>query len=57
MALVIDRHNARRRARVRAEVTVLQPVPVRRTTDFTELTVAVTRNATITVDKVIYSMA
>ena len=56
MALVVDRHNARRRARVMAEVTVLRPLPVRRTTDFTELTVAVTRNATITVDKVLHSV-
>jgi len=56
VALVVDRHNARRRARVMAEVTVLRPLPVRRTTDFTELTVAVTRNATITVDKVLYSV-
>ena len=49
-------HNARRRSRVMAEVAVLRPLPVRRTTDFTELTVAVTRNATITVDKVLYSV-
>lgn len=39
-----------------AEATVLQPLPVRRTTGFTELTVAVTRNATITVDKALHSV-
>ena len=33
-----------------AEAAVLRPLPSRRTTDFTELTVTVTRNATITVD-------
>lgn len=56
VALVVDRHNSRRRPQVVAEATVLQPLPRRRTTDFTELTVAVTRNATITVDKVLYSV-
>lgn len=56
VALVVDRHNARRRAQVIAEAATLRPLPSRRTTDFTELTVLVTRNATITVDKVLYSV-
>lgn len=56
VALVVERHNSRRRTQVMAEAAVLRPLPSRRTTDFTELTVTVTRNATITVDKVLYSV-
>jgi hypothetical protein len=56
VARIIDRHNARRATRVQAERAALAPLPARRTTDFAETTAVVTRNATIAVDKVLYSV-
>ncbi len=53
---ICDRHNARRRHLVAAERKLLGDLPRRRTTDFTRLTAAVTRNSTMTVDKVLYSV-
>lgn len=56
VARLCARHNARRRALVAAECKTLNDLPPRRTTDFTKLTVPVTRNSTITVDRVLYSV-
>lgn len=53
---ICDRHNARRRSLVAAEYEKLRDLPSRRTTDFTKLTAPVTRNSTITVDRVLYSV-
>jgi hypothetical protein len=51
-----DRHNARRRSLVVMEYPTLNDLPPRRTTDFTKLTAPVTRNSTITVDRVLYTV-
>ena len=51
-----DRHNTRRRTLVVAERQALAPLPARRTTDFTLVTTDVTRNSTINVDRVLYSV-
>lgn len=56
VALVCDRHNARRRALVATERESLQALPQRRTTDFTTLTASVTRNSTISIDRVLYTV-
>jgi len=53
---ICDRHNARRKARVAEERETLRPLPKRRTTDFAKVTVPVTRNSTISVDRVLYSV-
>jgi transposase InsO family protein len=53
---VCERHNARRRHLVAAERKHLGELPRRRTTDFALHTAPVTRNATISVDKVLYSV-
>lgn len=53
---ICDRHNARRKALVAEEREKLRPLPKRRTTDFTKVTVPVTRNSTISVDRVLYSV-
>jgi hypothetical protein len=56
VALVCDRHNARRRALVATEREKLSDLPIRRTTDFTTVTAPVTRNSTISVDRVLYTV-
>ena len=56
VALVCDRHNARRRALVATEREKLAELPKRRTTDFTTVTAPVTRNSTISVDRVLYTV-
>jgi hypothetical protein len=53
---VCDRHNARRAKAVAAERETLKALPRRRTTDFATVTAKVTRNSTINVDKVLYSV-
>ena len=50
------RYNARRKKAVEIERAVLRPLPVRRTTDFASTTVSVTRNSTISVDRILYSV-
>ncbi len=56
VALICDRHNARRRALVAAERSTLGELPKRRTTDFATVTAPVTRNSTISVDRVLYTV-
>ena len=56
VALVCDRHNARRRALIATEREALKDLPKRRTTDFTTLTASVTRNSTISIDRVLYTV-
>jgi hypothetical protein len=53
---ICDRHNARRAKAVAAERETLKPLPKRRTTDFAMVTAKVTRNSTINVDRVLYSV-
>ncbi|MBB4199543.1 hypothetical protein GGD83_003359 [Rhodoblastus sphagnicola] len=53
---VCDRHNARRAKAVAAERETLKKLPRRRTTDFSTVTPKVTRNSTINVDRVLYSV-
>ena len=50
------RHNARRKKAVEIERAVLGKLPPRRTTDFASTTVSVTRNSTISVDRILYSV-
>jgi hypothetical protein len=56
VALICDRHNARRCALVATEREKLGELPKRRTTDFTTVTAPVTRNSTISVDRVLYTV-
>ena len=56
VALVCDRHNARRRGLIATEREALKDLPKRRTTDFTTLTASVTRNSTISIDRVLYTV-
>jgi hypothetical protein len=56
VALICERHNARRRALVAAERASLGALPRHRTTDFTTLTAPVTRNSTISIDRVLYTV-
>lgn len=56
VAKLVDRHNTRRPKQIQAERPALKALPDRRTTDFTDLTVSVTRNSTIIVDRVVYSV-
>jgi hypothetical protein len=53
---VCERYNARRAKPVAAERETLKALPKRRTTDFAMVTAKVTRNSTINVDRVIYSV-
>jgi transposase InsO family protein len=53
---ICDRHNARRRHLVAAERKTLRELPKRRTTDFVQHSPTVTRNSTMTVDKVLYTV-
>src|SRR5271169_4930425 len=53
---VCERYNARRAKPVAAEREALKALPKRRTTDFAMVTAKVTRNSTINVDRVIYSV-
>ena len=56
VARICDRHNARRRHLVAAERKALGELPKRRTTDFALHSATVTRNSTMTVDKVLYTV-
>ena len=56
VARICDRHNARRRSLVAAESEAMRNLPPWRTTDFAKLTAPVTRNSTINVDRVLYSV-
>jgi hypothetical protein len=51
-----DRHTARRKAGVAKEREKLRALPKRRTTDFAKVSVPVTRNSTISVDRVLYTV-
>jgi hypothetical protein len=53
---VCERHNARRAKPVAAERGTLKTLPKRRTTDFAMVTAKVTRNSTINVDRILYSV-
>jgi hypothetical protein len=53
---VCERHNARRAKPIAAERETLKALPKRRTTDFAMMTAKVTRNSTINVDRIIYSV-
>jgi hypothetical protein len=53
---VCERHNARRAKPVAAERETLKTLPKRRTTDFAMVTAKVTRNSTINVDRILYSV-
>ena len=52
---LVARRNRRREARVRAETAALRPLPPRRTTDFAELVVRVTRTGGFLVHGIFYS--
>ena len=52
---VVGRRNRRREQAVRIEAAVLRPLPARRTTDFTETVVRVTRTGGFLVHSVFYS--
>ncbi len=56
MAATVPRHNEHRKSEAQIERAALAPMPHRPTTDFTETTVVVTRNAKITVKKVTESI-
>lgn len=53
---VAANRNARRKPALEAERAHLQPLPLRRTTDFTELTVTVTSSSGFTVRRVFYTV-
>lgn len=53
---VVNTHNHRRAVLVEKERPALKPLPPRRTTDFTMITVDVTRNSTVSIDRVVYSV-
>ena len=52
----VARQNRRRAALINEERRALKPLPPRRTTDFTMVSVDVTRNATVGIERVIYSV-
>jgi len=52
---VVARRNRRREAAVRIEMSALKPLPVRRTTDFTEVVARVTKTGGFLVHSVFYS--
>src|SRR3546814_8552731 len=52
----VARQNRRHAARIDAERGVLKALPARRTTDFAMVTVDVTRNGTVAIDRVTYSV-
>ena len=52
---IVGRRNRRREAAVRIEVAALRPLPDRRTTDFTEAVVRVTRTGGFLIHSVFYS--
>ena len=52
----VARQNRRHAARIDAERRVLKALPARRTTDFAMVTVDVTRNGTVAIDRVTYSV-
>jgi transposase InsO family protein len=52
----VARKNARRRSAVALELAALQPLPRHRTTDFSVLTVTVTRYGTISVRNILYTV-
>ena len=56
VAGICNRHNARRAKAVAAERETLKTLPKRRTTDFATVSANVTRNSTINVDRVLYSV-
>lgn len=56
VAAQVSKHNRRRAGLVEEERRVLQPLPPRRTTDFTLVSADVTRNSTISIDRVTYSV-
>jgi transposase InsO family protein len=53
---ICNRYNARCAALVAIERETLKPLPKRRTTDFATVTEKVTRNSTINVDRIVYSV-
>jgi hypothetical protein len=52
----VARQNRRHAAHIDAERRVLKALPARRTTDFAMVTVDVTRNGTVAIDRVTYSV-
>ena len=52
----VARQNRRHATRIDAERRVLKALPARRTTDFAMVTVDVTRNGTVAIDRVTYSV-
>lgn len=52
----VARQNRRHAARIDAERRVLKALPARRTTDFVMATADVTRNGTVAIDRVLYSV-
>ena len=56
IADLCTRHNARRKKAIETERAVLRRLPARRTTDFASTTVPVTRNSTISVDRILYTV-
>jgi hypothetical protein len=53
---ICNRYNSRRAALLAIEREKLKPLPKRRTSDFAIVTAKVTRNSTINVDRVVYSV-
>ncbi len=56
VATICDRHNRRRGERIAEEIAKLRDLPARRTADFAKVSAPVTRNATISVDRVLYTV-
>jgi len=52
----VARQNRRHAAAIDQERRMLKPLPPRRTTDFTMVTADVTRNGTVAIDRVLYSV-
>jgi hypothetical protein len=52
----VNKQNRRKAALIDEERRVLKPLPPRRTTDFSMLTASVTRNSTIAINRVLYSV-
>jgi hypothetical protein len=52
----VAKQNRRRAALIEEERRVLRPLPARRTTDFAMVAVDVTRNGTVSIERVVYSV-
>jgi hypothetical protein len=53
---VVAKQNRRHATRIDQERALLKPLPARRTTDFTMVSATVTRNSTVSIERVIYTV-